>query len=144
MLLPVALVFYGLLLANAAHEPTGGGESSMAAAYEELFESVALWFVLALMMFVAGLTGSMPRWVKILAVVVVPIAAAAFFTALDMVSSERPWALAVVVLLPILIVFYAFWARLPALHKAFEAERISTAVWAAVFFLSIATFVMAA
>jgi len=142
VLLPVALLLYGLLLVSALSDSGGGGEARISAAYEELVYSFALWVVLALMLIVAGITGSMPRWVRILAVVVVPMAAAAFFTALDMVSPEQPWPLAIVVLLPLLIVFYAFWARLPALHKTFGAERISTAVWAGLFFLSIATFVM--
>lgn len=144
LILAVALALYGLLLAGALNDPGGGGESRMSAAFEELFLSFALWLVLTLALIVAGITGAMPRWARILAVVLVPTAAVAFLTALDMVSPERPWPLATVALLPLLIGFYALWARLPALHAAFGAERTSTAVWAAVFFLSVATFVMAA
>jgi hypothetical protein len=47
-------------------------------------------------------------------------------------------------LLAPLIVFYAFWARLPRLQAALPAEPTSVAVWASIFFLSVATFVLAA
>ena len=36
------------------------------------------------------------------------------------------------------------WARLPRLQAALPAERTSVAVWGAIFFLSIITFVVAA
>jgi len=142
--LPVALVLYGLMLANAVNEPMGGGESRMAAAFEGLFVTVGLWIVLAVMLVIAGITSSMPRWVGFLAIVLVPMSGIAAFTALDMVSRHMPWAIVFLILLPILIVFYAFWARLPTLHSALEAQRTSTAVWGSIFSLSIAAFVFAA
>ena len=46
--------------------------------------------------------------------------------------------------LPLLIGFYAFWARLPQLQARLPAERTSVAVWASIFVLSVATFVLAA
>jgi len=46
--------------------------------------------------------------------------------------------------LPALIAFYAFLARVPALGIALGAARISVMVWATIFFLSIAAFVLAA
>ena len=143
LLLPVALVLYGLLLANAVNQPAGGGESGIAAALAGLFLTVGLWIVLAVMLVVAGITGSMPRWVGFLALVLVPMSGVAAFTALDMCSRHMPWALLFLVLLPVLIVFYAFWARLPALRARF-GEPTSAAVWGSVFALSIAAFALAA
>ena len=96
------------------------------------------------MLVIAGITGSMPKWVGFLAIVLVPMSGIAAFTALDMVSRHMPWALLFLVVLPILIVFYVFWARLPTLHAALEAQRTSTAVWGSIFALSIAAFVFAA
>jgi hypothetical protein len=144
LILPVAIVLWALLLANAVNQPSGGGESSMAAAFAGLFVTLGLWLVLALMLVVAGITGSMPRWVGFLALVLVPMSGVAAFTALDMVSRHMPWAIVFLILLPILIVFYAFWARLPALRSALDAQRTSAAVWGSVFALSVVAFVLAA
>jgi hypothetical protein len=144
LILPVALVLYGLMLANAVHESSGGGEARMADAFEGLFVTAGLWIVLALMLVVAGITGSMPRWVAVLAVVLVPMSGVAAVVALDMCSRHIPWALLFLVILPGLIVFYAFWARLPALHTALDAQRTSAILWGLVFALSIAAFVFAA
>jgi hypothetical protein len=144
LVLPVAAILYVLMLGNAAQQPSGGGESRIAAAYEALFITSGLWIVLALLLLVAGITGSMPRWTAVLAVVLVPTAAIACFTALDMGSRHMEWAIAIVAALPALVIFYALWARLPRLHAALRAEPISVAVWGAIFFLSAATFVLAA
>jgi hypothetical protein len=144
LMLPVALVLYGVMLANAVHEPGGGAEAGLSEAILGFLVTVGLWIVLAVMLLAAGLTGAMPRWAAILAVVLVPMSGVAAFTALDMCSRHMPWAVLFLVLLPILIAFYAFWARLPALRLALDAERTSVAIWGSVFALSIAAFVLAA
>ncbi len=143
-LLVIALALYVLLLANAVYEPTGGGEARISAAFEGLFLAAGLWIVLAIMMIVAGIMGTMPRWAAILAVILVPTAAVATVVALDMCSRNIREAIVFLLLLPALVAFYAFWARLPRLQAAMPAERTSIAVWAAVFLLSIMTFALAA
>ena len=144
LLLAVAVVLYVLMLGNAWNLPTGGGESSMAAAFEALFLTTALWIVLAVMVVVGGVMGSMPRWAAWLAGLLVPVSAIANFTAVDMCSRHMPWAIVLVAVLPALVAFYAFWARLPRLQAALPAERTSAALWGAIFFLSVITFVLAA
>jgi hypothetical protein len=144
LLLAVAVVLYVLMLGNAWNLPTGGGESSMAAAFEALFLTTALWIVLAVMVVVGGVGGTMPRWAAWLAGLLVPVSAIANFTAVDMCSRHMPWAIVFSILMPALIAFYAFWARLPQLQARLPAERTSVAVWASVFFLSVVAFALAA
>ena len=144
VLLAVAVVLYFLMLVNALSLPSGGGESSLAAAFEALFLTTALWIVLAVMTVVGGVMGSMPRWAGWLAGILVPVSAIANFTAVDMCSRHMPWAIVFSVLMPALIAFYAFWARMPRLQARLPAERTSVAVWASIFVLSVAAFVLAA
>jgi len=144
LLLAVAGVLYVLMLANALYQPSGGGEAGIAAAIEALFLTAGLWIVLAIMIVVGAVTGTMPGWAGGLAGVLVPASGIANVTAVDMCSRHMPWAIVFPVLLAPLIAFYAFWAALPQLHAALPAERTSVAVWASVFVLSVATFVLAA
>jgi hypothetical protein len=116
----------------------------MAQAFEMLFLSLGLWIVLAIMLFNGGLMGSMPRWAAWLAVVLVPMAGVADTVAVDMCSRHMEWAIVLVALLPALIAFYAWWARLPRLQAVLPAERTSAVVWGAVFLISALIFVIAA
>src|SRR5258708_31025425 len=92
----VAAALYVMLLANAAWQPNGGGEAVMGQAFELLFLAVGLWIVLALMLLVGGIMGSMPRWVAWLAVVLVPMAAVADTVAIDMCTRHLEWAIVLV------------------------------------------------
>lgn len=143
-LLAVAGVFYILMLLNASSQPAGGGEANIAAAVEALFLTAALWVVLVCMLIVGGVGGSMPRWSGWLAGILVPISGVANFVAVDMCSRHMPWAIVFLLLLAPLLAFYALWARLPWLQARLSAERTSVTVWAVVFALSIAVFVLAA
>jgi hypothetical protein len=95
-------------------------------------------------MAVGAIMGSIPGWAGGLAGLLVPASGVANFTAVDMCSRGMPWAIVVPVLLAPLIAFYALWAGWPRLHAALPAERTSVAVWASIFVLSVATFVLAA
>ena len=144
LLLAVAGILYGLMLANAMYQPSGGGESGIAAAIEALYLTAGLWIVLTIMTIVGGVMGTMPGWAGALAGILVPASGIANFTAVDMCSRHMPWAIVFPILLAPLIAFYAFWAGWPRLHAALPAERTSVAVWTAIFVLSAATFVLAA
>jgi hypothetical protein len=144
VLLAIAAVLYGLMLANAMYQPSGGGEASLEAALEGLFVTAGLWIVLAIMVVVGAVQGTMPGWAGGLAGILVPVSGVANFTAVDMCSRHMPWAIVIPILLAPLIAFYAFWARWPKLHAALPAESTSVAVWASIFVLSVATFVLAA
>jgi hypothetical protein len=144
VLLAIAAVLYGLMLANAMYQPSGGGEASLEAAIEGLFVTAGLWIVLAIMVVVGAVQGTMPGWAGGLAGILVPVSGVANFTAVDMCSRHMPWAIVIPILLAPLIAFYAFWAGWPKLHAALPAESTSVAVWASIFVLSVATFVLAA
>ena len=144
MLLAIAAVLYGLMLANAMYQPSGGGEASLEAAIEGLFVTAGLWIVLTIMVVVGAVQGTMPGWAGGLAGILVPVSGVANFTAVDMCSRHMPWAIVIPILLAPLIAFYAFWAGWPKLHAALPAESTSVAVWASIFVLSVATFVLAA
>jgi hypothetical protein len=143
-LLAVAGVLYILMLINASSHPAGGGESSIAAALEALYLTAALWIVLVCMLIVGGVGGTMPRWAGWLAGILVPASGVANIVAVDMCSRHMPWAIVILLLLAPLLAFYALWARLPWLKAELPAERISVAVWGAVFVLSVASYVLAA
>jgi uncharacterized membrane protein YjfL (UPF0719 family) len=144
LLLAAAGVLYVLMLANATYQPAGGGESRMSAAFEGLFLTAGLWIVLAIMIVVGAVGGSMPGWAGALAGILVPASGIANITAVDMCSRHMSWAIVFAILLAPLIAFYAFWARMPQLQARLPAERTSVAVWASIFALSVATFVLAA
>ncbi len=132
------------LVGNALYKPAGGGEALMAQAFEMLFLAFGLWVVLVSMLVVGGFMGSMPRWAAWLAIILVPMAAVADVVAVDMCSRHMEWAVVLVAALPLLVAFYAWWARLRGAKAAPAQERTSAAVWGAVFFLSALTFVVAA
>jgi hypothetical protein len=144
MLLAIAGVLYGLMLANALYQPSGGGEASLEAALEGLFLTAGLWIVLVIMIIVGAARGTMPGWAGGLAGILIPASGVANFTAVDLCSRHMPWAIVAPVLLAPLIAFYAFWAGWPRLQAALPAERVSVAVWASIFVLSAATFALAA
>src|SRR5690349_17207295 len=74
------------LLASALHRPAGGGEALMAQAFETLGLAFALWIILVAMLVLGGVLGAMPRWTAWLAIVLVPMAAVADVSAVDMCS----------------------------------------------------------
>ncbi len=139
----VAAVLLVLLLGNAVYKPAGGGEALMAQAFEALFLLAGLWFVLVVMLMVGLLGGGVPRWTMWLMLVLVPMAGVADAIAVDMCGRHMEEAVVLVALLPLLIAFYVWWARLPRLQAAMSAERTSAFVWGTVFLLSALTFVVA-
>ena len=144
MLALIAAALLVLLAGNALYVPAGGGEALMAQAFQMVFIAFALWIALVAMLVMGGVMGGMPRWVAWLAIVLVPMAGVADVVAVDMCSRHMEWAVVLVAALPLLVAFYAWWARLRGAKAAPAQERTSAAVWGAVFFLSALTFVVAA
>ena len=96
-----------------------------------------LWGALALLLLAGGIMGEMPRWAAILACVALPLSAVGAFIAIDMMSRRAAWALIFPALLPLLIAFYAMWARFPRLHARSPDPMTSVLVWGAILVLSI-------
>ena len=138
-LLALAAVLYVALLVTSA-APLEGGEASYSQAWGALLLTVWLWVVLALALVVGAAVGRMPLAAGIAALLLHPISGIAAFVAIDAVSRHVQGALGVVALLPLLIAFYALWARLPSLNASAPAGVVSVAVWGAVALLSAAAF----
>ena len=129
LLFAIACGLYIAMLASVTSPAeAGGGEAAIGAAFQELFVTVGLWIVLAVLLLVGGIMGEMPRWSAIVAVVLHPLSGVAAFIALDMCSRNIGWAIVFPVLLPALIALYAVWARLPQLRRVLSAKTTSTAV----------------
>jgi hypothetical protein len=145
VLTALACLLYVFMIANALNTPTGGGgEDRIGDAFEALFVTGGLWIVLAAMVAVGAIMGSMPRWAAILAVFLIPLSGVAAFIAIDMCSRNMRWAVAFPALLPLIITFYAYWARSKRLHDALPPRRASLFAWGAVLVLSIAPMALAA
>jgi hypothetical protein len=142
VLLAIVGALYLLMLGSISFS-SGGGDASFGRAIASLFFTVGLWVALAVLLIVSGVMGEMPRWAAIIAVILLPLAGIATFTAIDMCSRHIKWAVVFPVILPLLVAAYAVWARLPKFRTAIPAEVMSTAVWASVLALSLAALLAA-
>ena len=138
MLIAVTGALYLWLMVSVTGPMGGSGEALTAQAFEAFFLTVFLWAALALLLVVGGVMGEMPRWAAILAVVTHPLSGVGAFVAIDMMSRNAKWALAVPALLPLLLAFYALWARFARLHARLPAGTTSIVVWTLILVLAIA------
>ena len=135
LLLAITCVFYVAMLGSISFS-TGVGDASFGQAIASLFFTTGLWIALAVLLIAAGVIGEMPRWVGFVAVFLLPLAAAATFTAIDMCSRHIKWAVVFPIVLPLLVAVYAVWIRFPAFRAAIPGESMSAAIWALVLVLS--------
>jgi hypothetical protein len=84
----------------------------------------------------------MPR--PALWVLLQPLAGAALVVSGDFYSRHRGLAPLEPAILPLLIAFYALWARLPALQAALPARPTSLVVWYAISAISVMSLILAA
>jgi hypothetical protein len=140
-LLALAGFFYvGMLMSI---NPSGsGGEAAISEAMGWLVFTAALWIVLTVMLIVCRLMGKMPRGIGVFLVVLQPLAGAAILVSGDFYSRHRNLPIVEPALLPLLIAFYAVWARFPALHRRLPPILTSVGVWGLVFVLSVVSLVV--
>lgn len=142
LLLAVAFGLYVAMLASITTPgQSGGGEAAIGAAYQELLLTFALWVVLAILLLIGGLIGEMPRWAATLAIFLHPLAGVATVVAIDMCSREVGGAIVFPAFLPLLVGFYAAWARLPQLRRLMPP--ISVPALGAVLVFSVAPLLLA-
>jgi len=137
----VAIVLYGTLLANSG-APPAGGEEAYSQAWAGFLLTLALWIVLALMLVVGAAKGRMPVSAAVAALLLHPISGVAAFAALDAASRRVGLGATVLILLPLPIAVYAFWARLPQWREAYPPGLAGASMWGAVALLSLAAFAM--
>ena len=117
VLLAVAGVLYlGMLGSLSGLNDTDAMGRGLALGFGAIF-GVALWLVLAVLLLVAAINGRMPVADKIVAAILLPLSAIAASVAIDLYGSRADWAFAVPLLLPLLIMAYALWARMPPLQR---------------------------
>jgi len=97
-----------------------------------------LWIVLAAMVVIGGVNGKMPVWAGIAAAILVPASGVAAVIATEFIKYRTGWQLLVPALIPPLIAAYAFWARLPQLHRVLPPILTGIAVWGGVLALTLA------
>jgi uncharacterized membrane protein (UPF0136 family) len=142
LLLALACALYVAMLAHISFS-AGGGDASVGEAFAAFFLTVGLWIALALLLVAGGLMGEMPRWTAMVSVLLVPLAGFATFVAIDMCSRHIRWAVIFPIVLPLLVAFYAIWARLPRLRAALPAQQTSIAVWGVIAISSIGALLVA-
>lgn len=131
-----AAALYIALLVNAG-APLAGGEAAFSQAWSGFLLTLMLWTALALLLVVGAVMGRMPASAAIIEVFLHPISGVAAFVALDAASRRVGAGLLLLVLLPLPIASYAFWARLTYLHKAYPPRPVSFVAVGAIAFLSV-------
>jgi len=132
----LASVLYVAMLTTVSFS-AGGGDAAMGEAIASFFLTVALWIVLALLVFAAAIMGEIARWIVVVSALLVPLAGVTTFVAIDMCSRHIKWAVIGPVLLPLLVASYAAVARFAKLRAAFSGNGFNIAVWGAVAGLSL-------
>jgi hypothetical protein len=140
VLLAIAGCFYVAMLLNIRSSSTGDAVVGDAIAW--LFFTVGLWIALTLALVAGGVAGTMPR--PLLWVLLQPVAGAALVVSGDFYSRHRTLPPLEPAILPLLIAFYALWARLPALQTKLPAKPTSLIVWCAVAGISVFSLIVAA
>jgi hypothetical protein len=142
ILFALVFVLFFVMLANISFS-TGGGEASFSQAIASLFSVFGLWVALALLLVIAAIFGTMPRWSAVAAFLLVPLSGVAATVAIDMCSRHIRPAIVVPIVLPLLIILYAGWARWPGVHARFPSREVSLTAWGLVFGVSVATLILA-
>ena len=140
VLLAIAGCFYLAMLLNI--RTSAGGDAVVGEAIAWLFFTFCLWLALSVALVAGAVAGSMP-W-PFLWVVLQPLAGAALIVSGDFYSRHRSALPLEPIVLPLLIGFYALWARLPALGDRLPARSTSLLVWIAVAAISVISLVVAA
>jgi hypothetical protein len=123
-------------VANSRSSDAAG--NAMSDTYAAMFAG-ALWIALAVLLVMAAVGGRMTFWAPWALFTLVPVAVVAFFLAMGRFGEGDRSAMITLVALPALLILYAVWARLPALHRALESRRVSMLLLSLVGLLSIGT-----
>lgn len=100
--------------------------------------TIIVWSLLSLSIILAALRRLIPVWPFLLAVVLMPLSAAAALGVTDLLSQDIDvfWMTAIQIMVPPLLVFYLAWATNKALHQAIPVRIAAGIVWAPILILS--------
>ena len=138
--LAIAGCFYVGMLLNIRSSSSGDAVVGEAIAW--LFFTAGLWIALTVALAAGGVAGAMSR--PALWIVLQPLAGAALVVSGDFYSRHCSLPPLEPAILPLLIAFYALWARLPALQAKLPARPTSIVVWCAVAAISVVSLLVAA
>jgi hypothetical protein len=139
-LLAIAGCFYVAMLLNI--RSTSSGDAVVGDAIAWLFFTAGLWVTLTVALAVGAVVGTMPR--PALWVVLQPLVGAALVVSGDFYSRHRNLPPLEPAILPLLIAFYALWARLPVLQAGLPSRPTSLIVWCAAAAVSVMSLIVAA
>ena len=107
-----------------------------------VFMAIALFVLLAIVLVLGAVRGSMPLWMCLAMVVLVPASGAATIAAIEVLSqgTEWPvrWPLAIPILAPLTLIVVALWSYLPAMRANASAATVGGAAILTLAVLSIA------
>lgn len=105
---------------------------------------IVTWSVLAVLLAVTIGKSSPPWWITALAVVSVPLSAAAAVTVVNLLRNNRDfagqWPIVTLVAAPLLMLFFALWSAQPALQTLVSRNFVFPAIWISVILLSVLPF----
>ena len=143
LLLILAAFLYALMMANLVDASgTDAAGRGLNLAFAALVGAV-LWIVLAILLVVAAVKGSMPDAAKIAAGFLLPLSAVAAFKSIELDNGHGGVPILVPVLLPPLIALYALWARLPAAQAKLPSGPTSTVLGGAILLVALVPLVVA-
>ncbi len=138
----LALLFWILQVATlsdlSSSDASGNG---LAQAYGAV-EIIILWVLLAIIMVIAAVKGSIPPPAGLAALVLVPTSCVVALTALGLLAEPRVspflWPLIIPAVVPPLIVAFSFWTLVPTIRAAIPAGIAAGFVWGATLVLCLA------
>jgi hypothetical protein len=143
LLLVLAAFLYALMMANLIDSSgTDAAGRGLNLAFAALVGAV-LWIVLAILLVVAAVKGSMPDAAKIAAGFLLPLSAVAAFMSVELDNGQGGLSILVPVLLPPLIALYALWARLPTARAKFPAGVANAVLGGAILLVTLAPLAVA-
>jgi hypothetical protein len=139
--LVLALLLYAVmaLLVVSARSSDAAG-NGMTVAFAAIF-GVAVWIVLLILLLMAR--HGMPDWAIVCIFILLPLSAIAAATALGLFSSRGGWPKFIPVLLPIVFLLFAAWARFPGLQGMLPASITSASLLGTAAVLTVAPFIAA-
>lgn len=129
----IYLTFVANLLGARGSDAAGRGMALGFAA----FQGLALWLIIGILFAIAFYRGAMPGYAMAAAIVFVPLSGIAAGSATGLYMERHgEWLIAVPIVLPLLLVLYAFWARFPGWHDALPSGATTAVLGGAVVVLT--------
>lgn len=103
--------------------------------------AIMLWISIAVLMVLAMSRPGIAGWVKIAAIVLLPLSFAAALAAINVLhgrgAESSGWPIIVPSIVPLLLLGYAVWTMVPTLRDKFSAALMDRTVWGLVLVLSL-------